>query len=693
MGKRAFPAFASTSLFDFCDLSDAQELAGIKTLDLCYIRVSCSDLHPWHGSNRPPNGMVTSPASLQPPNCRTSSLSEEPLDIRMLGKRKHVMTLWSSYVLPADTISHGCRKRCGGQAFLLLFLVLDGYRLVLLRLPEILAVGSHPTVHIWNRHKKSNQNRRLHTNSHHDPIKITCASPAASCLWASHFSFFLTLPFNPPATKEYNPKLMLPMDLTAVLKTFLGNFKGFLLYYFISGMYIIYLGTQRKMIQSVNRPCLAGGFQSTLLSTPDTLNKVRSQWFERISNGQSCGFHWKCGRYPQHRNFDGKTIIHQILGNKRLLSDAECVWPPLCRCQTRPLYTLHTLEFVQMGTPFEKSGRNLSSHPRVLDSNTDIVPVTKTLGLKENMTHHRQIQLCYVSYVNIDSHYQLAQELIFCPYSRIAWNLLLNDLQDLRRFFNMVDPTKNVFFSTKADYSEVFLGGTYWGYLLPNAPVALIQDRSSFDDQIDSGGAQMLCPACPTLVDSSKFRCTEQIPKSCFEKSPRSEVSPWWRDISSCWQQILAFPRLQQVVLLNGRGDPYGNSKRNLVDLDGKWWKVIRNVGNEPSLETGWVQELFSQNRGWSHFGGQIQYCHTWGEWTFTTPTTPTTPSHFWCPPGVKRPMAPTDERPKGLRERDAFLRRQDSQLLDLGNSWWIHGRFMVDSWGIQMEHSWDIRG
>ena len=286
-------------------------------------------------------------------------------------------TLWSSYVLPADTISHCCRKRCGGQAFLLLFLVLDGYRLVLLRLPEILAVRSHPTVHIWNRHKKSNQNRRLHTNSHHDPIKITCASPAASCLWASHFSFFLTLPFNPPATKEYNPKLMLPMALTAVLKTFLGNFKGFLLYYFISGMYIIYLGTQRKMIQSVNRPCLAGGFQSTLLSTPDTLNKVRSQCFERISNGQSCGFHWKCGRYPQHRNFDGKTIIHQILGNKRLLSDAECVWPPLCRCQTRPLYTLHTLEFVQMETPFEKSGRNLSSHPRVLDSNTDIVPVPR----------------------------------------------------------------------------------------------------------------------------------------------------------------------------------------------------------------------------------------------------------------------------------------------------------------------------
>lgn len=90
MGKRAFPAFASTSLFDFCDLSDAQELAGIKMLDLC-IRVSCSDLHPWHGSNRPPNGMVTSPASLQPPNCRTSSLSEEPLDIRVLGKRKHAM--------------------------------------------------------------------------------------------------------------------------------------------------------------------------------------------------------------------------------------------------------------------------------------------------------------------------------------------------------------------------------------------------------------------------------------------------------------------------------------------------------------------------------------------------------------------------------------------------------------------------
>ena len=42
----------------------------------------------------------------------------------------------------------------------------------------------------------------------------------------------------------------------------------------------IFLGMQRKMIQSVNRPCLAGGFQSTLLSTPDTLNEVRSQRFD-----------------------------------------------------------------------------------------------------------------------------------------------------------------------------------------------------------------------------------------------------------------------------------------------------------------------------------------------------------------------------------------------------------------------------
>ena len=137
------------------------------------------------------------------------------------------------------------------------------------------------------------------------------------------------------------------------------------------------------------------------------------------------------------------------------------------------------------------------------------------------------IQLCYVSYVNIDSHYQLAQELIFCPYSRIAWNLLLSDLQDLRRFFNMVDPTKKykkkVFFSTKADYSDVCWVGTYWGYFLPNAPVALIQDRSSFDDQIDSGSADAV-PSV-SLVDSPKFR-TEQITKSCFEKSPRSYNPP-----------------------------------------------------------------------------------------------------------------------------------------------------------------------
>ena len=50
----------------------------------------------------------------------------------------------------------------------------------------------------------------------------------------------------------------------------------------------------------------------------------------------------------------------------------------------------------------------------------------------------------------------------------------------------------------------------------------------------------------------------------------------------------------------------------------------------------------------------------------------------------------PNGRNTKGLRERDAFLRRQDSQLLDLGNSWWIHGGFMGNTF---MEHSWDIRG
>lgn len=83
------------------------------------------------------------------------------------------------------------------------------------------------------------------------------------------------------------------------------------------------------------------------------------------------------------------------------------------------------------------------------------------------------IQLCYVSYVNIDSHYQLAQELIFCPYSRIAWNLLLNDLQDLRRFFNMVDPTKKYkkcVFLHKSRLFRCFLGGYLLGVLSAQCP-------------------------------------------------------------------------------------------------------------------------------------------------------------------------------------------------------------------------------
>jgi hypothetical protein len=107
------------------------------------------------------------------------------------------------------------------------------------------------------------------------------------------------------------------------------------------------------------------------------------------------------------------------------------------------------------------------------------------------------IQLCYVSYVNIDSHYQLAQELIFCPYSRIAWNLLLNDLQDLRRFYG--GPYKKIqkmCFSPQKQIIQMFFGGvpiggtfcpmpqSHWSRTGPALMIRLILE------------AQMLCPAC-----------------------------------------------------------------------------------------------------------------------------------------------------------------------------------------------------
>lgn len=67
----------------------------------------------------------------------------------------------------------------------------------------------------------------------------------------------------------------------------------------------------------------------------------------------------------------------------------------------------------------------------------------------------------------------------------------------------------------------------------------------------------------------------------------------------------------------------------------------------------------------------------------------PQLPAIFGAHQGSKDPWP---QRTKGPRDcvsgTHFFAARIRSSL-----TWEIHGGFMVDSWGIQMEHSWDIRG
>ena len=65
-------------------------------------------------------------------------------------------------------------------------------------------------------------------------------------------------------------------------------------------------------------------------------------------------------------------------------------------------------------------------------------------------------------------------------------------------------------------------------------------------------------------------------------------------------------------------------------------------------------------------------------------PQLPQLPAIFGAHQGSKD--RPNGRNTKGLRERDAFLRCQDSQLLDLG-------KFMVDSWWIHGEYKRNIHG
>ena len=109
------------------------------------------------------NHMVTSPASLQPPN-RTSSLSEEPLDIRMYAMIKRCLA--SRHHQP---IAVG--KDVEAKPFFFFFLSSMAIGLSFFGFLRLRLQGSRLTVHIWKCHKKSNQNNRIHTNSYHDPIK------------------------------------------------------------------------------------------------------------------------------------------------------------------------------------------------------------------------------------------------------------------------------------------------------------------------------------------------------------------------------------------------------------------------------------------------------------------------------------------------------------------------------------------